>query len=83
MVEHALKFVERVVFVVGDRNLRSQKALEKIGARFLRKADLPGPDGTLKPNVVFAITRGETPFPRADRGGAEPRRSKARSPRRH
>ena len=61
MVEHALKFVERVVFVVGERNLRSQKALEKIGARYLRKADLPGPDGALKPNVVYAINRRDSP----------------------
>jgi len=35
----------------------SQKALEKIGARFLRKAHLPARDGTLTPNLVFAITR--------------------------
>lgn len=70
MVEHALKFVERVVFVVGERNLRSQKALEKIGARYLRKAELPGPDGTLKPNVIFAISR---PKKNANRRGRRER----------
>jgi RimJ/RimL family protein N-acetyltransferase len=32
MLEHAFRFVERVVFLVGPRNLRSQRALEKIGA---------------------------------------------------
>src|SRR6266436_9655387 len=31
MLAHAFKFVERVVFYVGQRNLRSQKATEKIG----------------------------------------------------
>jgi len=33
MVEHALRYVERVLFVVGVNNLRSQRALLKIGAR--------------------------------------------------
>ena len=32
MLRHAFKFVDNVVFLVGPRNLRSQKALEKIGA---------------------------------------------------
>lgn len=57
MLEHAFRFVERVVFVVGENNLRSQKALEKIGAKFLKKAEKPGPDGSMKRNVIFAITR--------------------------
>jgi len=57
MLDHAFQFVNRVLFVVGEKNLRSQKALEKIGARFLRKAHLPARDGTLAPNLVFAITR--------------------------
>jgi RimJ/RimL family protein N-acetyltransferase len=33
MLDHAFRFVDRVVFVVGERNTRSRKALEKIGAR--------------------------------------------------
>jgi N-acetyltransferase len=32
MLEHAFRFVDRVVFLVGTQNLRSQRALEKIGA---------------------------------------------------
>lgn len=32
MLAHAFKFVENVVFFVGEKNLRSQKAMEKIGA---------------------------------------------------
>ena len=55
MLGHAFRFVERVVFVVGENNLRSQKALQKIGARFLKKAESPAPDGTA--NLVFVITR--------------------------
>jgi len=32
LLAHAFKFVERVVFLVGEHNVRSQKAMEKIGA---------------------------------------------------
>jgi N-acetyltransferase len=32
MLEHAFKFVENVVFFVGENNIRSRKATEKIGA---------------------------------------------------
>ena len=48
MLDHAFRFVDRVVFVVGEDNLRSQKALEKIGAKFERKVDQ---------KIIFVITR--------------------------
>ena len=32
MLAHAFKFVESVVFYVGEKNIRSQKAMEKVGA---------------------------------------------------
>ena len=57
MLDHAFQFVERVVFVVGEKNLRSQKALQKIGARFLKKKDLPACDSPPALNLVFVITR--------------------------
>ena len=57
MLGHAFRFVDRVLFVVGENNIRSQKALEKIGAKFLKKAQLPAPDGTLTSNFAFVITR--------------------------
>jgi len=57
MLDHAFRFVERVVFVVGEKNFRSQQALRKIGAKFLKKNELPAPDGTVTTHLVFAITR--------------------------
>jgi len=57
MLDHAFRFVERVVFVVGENNLRSQKALEKIGARFLERSEARFPDGRVRRNVIFAIDR--------------------------
>ena len=55
MLDHAFRFVDRVVFVVGENNLRSQRALQKIGARFLKRVQRPEPDGTVTTNLVFVI----------------------------
>jgi RimJ/RimL family protein N-acetyltransferase len=60
MIDHAFKFVNRVVFVVGENNLRSRRALEKIGARFLTRAEATAPNGTIRKNVIYAIERGPT-----------------------
>src|SRR5438552_2326441 len=56
MLEHAFRFVDRVLFVVGEQNFRSQKALAKIGASFLKKVQLPAGNRILKTNIVFVIT---------------------------
>ena len=57
MLEHAFRFVDRVLFVAGETNIRSQKALLKIGARFLRKEQRPARDGRMTSNLVFVISR--------------------------
>jgi RimJ/RimL family protein N-acetyltransferase len=57
MLDHAFRFVDRVVFVIGEKNLRSQKAVENIGARFLKKTKRPDRHGNMRLNVVFAISR--------------------------
>jgi RimJ/RimL family protein N-acetyltransferase len=57
MLEHAFRFVERVVFTVAEKNLRSQKAVEKIGGVRVGTETRTGPEGAPQENVVFAITR--------------------------
>ena len=57
MIDHAFRFVDRVLFVVGENNVRSQKALEKIGAKFLKKVEVSSHDGVAQVNVVFVIMR--------------------------
>jgi len=42
MLGHAYQFVKSVIFVVGPKNLRSQRALAKIGAVFDGKIDFKG-----------------------------------------
>ena len=57
MLDHAFRFVDRVVFVIGEDNLRSQQAVRKIGAEFVSAAERAAPDGSMRRNVIFAITR--------------------------
>jgi RimJ/RimL family protein N-acetyltransferase len=55
MLDHAFQFVENVVFMVGPTNLRSQKALEKIGAVNIGRRDRTYSDGKVLERVVFLI----------------------------
>ena len=52
MLRHSFQFVKRVVFLVGPRNWRSQRAMEKIGGtRAGTRIDATG-----RESVVFEIT---------------------------
>ena len=56
MIGHALGFVERVIFVVGEGNLRSRRAMEKIGG--VLTARIIEPVGSVQGrHVVYAIDR--------------------------
>jgi RimJ/RimL family protein N-acetyltransferase len=53
MLDHAFQFVDSVIFVIGPQNLRSQHAVQKIGAvRDGSKVDAKGAE-----NFVFRIRR--------------------------
>lgn len=40
MLKHAFQFVDRVIFEIGEMNLRSRRAIEKLGAQLLEKQTL-------------------------------------------
>ncbi len=63
MLEHAFRFVDRVVFVIGESNLRSQKAILKIGAKFDGRQERRARDGSISRHLVFAMTRQEFAAP--------------------
>lgn len=64
MLRHAFKFVKNVVFLVGPQNLRSQRAVEKIGGvRVGSRRDAGGRD-----SFVYQIT--VSTFAAFDRQGA-------------
>ena len=52
MLHHAFRFVDRVVFLIGPQNLRSQRAVEKIGA--VRVGSRPDASG--RESLVYQIT---------------------------
>ena len=56
MLDHAFRFVERVVFVIGVTNFRSQKALEKIGGVRVGRRDKVVPRGVVE-SFVYEIRR--------------------------
>ena len=57
MLHHAFRFVERVVFVIGVTNFRSQKAVEKIGGVRVGRRDKPDARGEIVENFVYEINR--------------------------
>ena len=57
MIGHALRRFERVIFVVGEHNRRSRRAMEKVGGVLTdRTLEAPMPDGVVR-HVVYAIDR--------------------------
>jgi RimJ/RimL family protein N-acetyltransferase len=61
MLRHAFRFVESVIFLVGPQNLRSRRAVEKIGAVL----DGTRADGGGRDSLVYRITAA-TFFARSD-----------------
>jgi RimJ/RimL family protein N-acetyltransferase len=57
MLAHALASVAQVTFRIGKDNIRSRRAVEKIGGVLTDKLDVvPGPNGPVT-HVTYAITR--------------------------
>ena len=58
MVEHALRYADSVVFLVGLTNFRSRRALEKIGAVLTSRREQASLQGRMIEHVVYKITKG-------------------------
>ncbi|HYX35157.1 MAG TPA: GNAT family N-acetyltransferase [Oligoflexus sp.] len=57
MLQHAFRFVENVLFYVGENNLRSRKAVEKIGGTLLKKLRQKPRGGPQYDRVVYQIQK--------------------------
>lgn len=69
MLAHAFGFVERVIFLVGETNLRSRRAMEKIGARLTERTHRAVMAGRDVVHVIYAIERADfaaSPLARAE-----------------
>ena len=58
LLNHAFKFVESVVFFVGEDNVRSQKAMEKVGAIKAGTVTRTFGNRPPTPNVKYVISKG-------------------------
>jgi N-acetyltransferase len=59
MLNHAFRYVNRVLFIVGENNYRSRRAVEKIGGKLYRKMERADRHGNMRSNVVFSIERSD------------------------
>ena len=57
LLNHAFKFVESVVFFVGEENVRSQKAMEKVGAIKVGTATRAYGNHPPTPNLKYVIKK--------------------------
>jgi RimJ/RimL family protein N-acetyltransferase len=57
MLDHAFKFVESVVFLIGPTNVRSQKAIEKIGGVMTERGKKTNLNGKTVEHVVYQIKK--------------------------
>jgi RimJ/RimL family protein N-acetyltransferase len=57
MVDYALQFVDHVVFLVGVDNIRSRRAMEKVGGTLTERRVLRELHGTTTEYVVFEIRK--------------------------
>jgi N-acetyltransferase len=57
LLNHAFKFVESVVFFVGEQNVRSQKAMEKVGAIKVGAATRAYGNHPLTANLKYVIKK--------------------------
>ena len=56
MLDHAFRFVERVIFLIGETNFRSQKAIEKLGGVLTEQREKTDQNGTSVEHV-YVINR--------------------------
>ena len=57
MLDYAFQFVETVYFHIGAFNIRSQKAIEKIGAKKVDEFEVEYYGESSKLNFVYAINK--------------------------
>jgi RimJ/RimL family protein N-acetyltransferase len=57
MLDHAFRSVDRVIFLVGETNIRSRRAVEKIGGYLTPREDRAEMAGKPVVHVIYAIDR--------------------------
>lgn len=55
MLGHAFKYVKNVLFLVGEKNLRSRRAVEKLGAQLMDRVERVPAEGTKYTAVIYRL----------------------------
>lgn len=57
MLDHAFGSVDRVIFLIGDTNIRSRRAIEKVGGRLTDRVHRTEMAGKTVIHLIYAIDR--------------------------
>lgn len=57
MLEHAFQFVDSVVFLIGETNVRSRKAVERIGGVLTERWHKTSPHGKMIEHLVYQVRK--------------------------
>ena len=57
MLDHAFKFVDTVIFHIGAKNIRSQKAIEKFGASKIGEIEITYPGEDERLNFIYEMNK--------------------------
>ena len=57
MLDHAFRFVDRVIFRIGEHNLRSRRAVEKIGGKLMDRTEAITAGGVESRHLFYTIER--------------------------
>jgi RimJ/RimL family protein N-acetyltransferase len=57
MLDHAFKFVDTVIFHIGAKNIRSQKAIEKLGAWKVGEIEINYPGENERLNFIYEMDK--------------------------
>jgi RimJ/RimL family protein N-acetyltransferase len=59
MLDHAFQYVEQVDFHVGASNMRSRKAMEKLGGKLIGETAMSYYGEPVRPNVIYRIAKAD------------------------
>jgi len=57
MLTHAFNFVDKVLFYIGENNLRSRRAIEKIGAQLIERIERQPKEEARYSKVIYALEK--------------------------
>lgn len=57
MLDHAFKFAETVIFHIGENNIRSQKAIMKLGAVLVGKPEIKSTGDNSRLNFIYEMKK--------------------------